>query len=449
MALELVAEAAEAERFLDACRAVTTELALRSGCDRISLGFMRRGYATVYAISHSAQFGKQMALVRALGAAMDEAIDQRAVIVFPGDDDDPVADRAHQALARAHAVDCILTTPLLAGDEYVGAILCERSADRPFDLADIELIEGVASAVAPILHEKRQNDRWLVAKAADAAAAQVRRLLGPGHLGRKLFLAALVAAGAFGWFAKGPYRVHADAVVEGEVRRELVAATDGYIKSAAARAGDLVAAGDVLAVMDDRDLSIERLRWTAERQKLLHERGRALGERDRAETQIISAQIEQADAQIALIDAHLDRLTLRAPFDGLVVAGDLSQAIGGTVARGDVLFELAPLDAYRVVLRVDESQVGDVRPGQRGRLLVVSLPDRPLDFVVERVTPVAVAEEGRNAFEVEARVEGDAARLRPGMEGVGKVEVEERRLVWIWARPLIDWARLALWRWTG
>ncbi|MEQ9125151.1 MAG: HlyD family efflux transporter periplasmic adaptor subunit, partial [Alphaproteobacteria bacterium] len=108
-----------------------------------------------------------------------------------------------------------------------------------------------------------------------------------------------------------------------------------------------------------------------------------------------------------------------------------------------------PLDAYRVVLRVDESQVGDVRPGQRGRLLVVSLPDRPLDFVVERVTPVAVAEEGRNAFEVEARVEGDAARLRPGMEGVGKVEVESRRLVWIWARPLIDWARLALWRWTG
>ena len=36
-------------------------------------------------------------------------------------------------------------------------------------------------------------------------------------------------------------------------------------------------------------------------------------------------------------------------------------------------------------------------------------------------------------------------RLRPGMEGVGKIDVEPRRLVWIWTHRLVDWARLFIW----
>jgi hypothetical protein len=38
--------------------------------------------------------------------------------------------------------------------------------------------------------------------------------------------------------------------------------------------------------------------------------------------------------------------------------------------------------------------------------------------------------------------------LRPGMEGVGKIDVGTRKLAWIWAHPLLNWARLAMWRWS-
>jgi hypothetical protein len=31
------------------------------------------------------------------------------------------------------------------------------------------------------------------------------------------------------------------------------------------------------------------------------------------------------------------------------------------------------------------------------------------------------------------------------MEGVGKIEVEQRKLVWIWTHTLTDWIRLWLW----
>ena len=37
--------------------------------------------------------------------------------------------------------------------------------------------------------------------------------------------------------------------------------------------------------------------------------------------------------------------------------------------------------------------------------------------------------------------------LRPGMEGIGKVVVGERSLLWIWTHGFFDWLRLALWNW--
>ena len=59
------------------------------------------------------------------------------------------------------------------------------------------------------------------------------------------------------------------------------------------------------------------------------------------------------------------------------------------------------------------------------------------------------AREGRNFFRVEAQLDAAAGpRLRPGMEGVAKVQVEERRLISIWTRELGHWIRVKLWAWT-
>ena len=60
---------------------------------------------------------------------------------------------------------------------------------------------------------------------------------------------------------------------------------------------------------------------------------------------------------------------------------------------------------------------------------------------------MATAEDGRNFFRVEARLEGPTPALRPGMEGVAKIEVGERRLIWIWTHSLVDWLRLWIWNW--
>lgn len=174
-----------------------------------------------------------------------------------------------------------------------------------------------------------------------------------------------------------------------------------------------------------------------------------MAKRDRAQARIVSSQMEQTEAQLALVEEHLARTEIAAPFDGVLVSGDLTQMLGAPLERGQALFEIAPLDAYRVVLEVDEHRIGDVRAGQRGALVLSSNPDQSFPIVVEKITPVSIAREGRNYFRVEAQLEsGPDPRLRPGMEGVAKVSVDERRLAWIWTREMMNWLRLKAWAWT-
>ena len=370
-ALDLLGGALDHERFEAAAMATVTGLALRSQCARVSLGFIEKNSVAVKVISHTAQFGHHMNLVSLLGSAMDEALDQRCVILYPERADQLIATSAHAELSRAQRDGQILSIPLLVGERFVGALTFERPIDLPFETETVELLELVTSVVGPILDEKRQNDRWLITKIGESLHQQLTRLFGPGHLLRKLIAAAVVTAALFLTFVQSTYRVDADARIEGLVRRAVVAPYDGFIKAADTRAGDTVAEGQVLATLEDRDLLLERLKWVTERQQHLFEYDKALANRQPAAINVIRSQVDQADAQIKLIDEQLARIKLRSSIAGLVVSGDLSQLIGASVQRGQVLFEVAPLDSYRVILGVDEREVGSGpgRPDRRSHRL--------------------------------------------------------------------------------
>ena len=114
-----------------------------------------------------------------------------------------------------------------------------------------------------------------------------------------------------------------------------------------------------------------------------------------------------------------------------------------------MLYEIAPLTNYRVIVQVDEHQVGDVVPGQTGQVVFSALPDQTFPIVVDKIVPVAQAHDGRNLLRVEAHLTSTSDRLRPGMAGVGKIDIGDRRLIDIWSKPLVDWASLTLWRGVG
>jgi RND family efflux transporter MFP subunit len=236
-------------------------------------------------------------------------------------------------------------------------------------------------------------------------------------------------------------------VLRGEVQRAAVAPFAGYIDAAPLRAGDAVAPGDLLARLDDADLRLEQLRWRSEIDRLNAQGRDALARYDRTEMALLETQIEQAQAQLRLTEARLERTRITAPIAGVIVAGDLSQQLGAPVQAGEVLFEVAPLDAFRVDLFLDERDLRYVEEGQTGQLILAGQPSDGLAMAVARITPIAEAREGVNTFRLEARLEESPPGLRPGMEGVAKIEVGEALIAWIWTRRLIDWLRHTAWTW--
>ena len=448
--VDLVATSIEHAHFEAAANSTLTRLATRLGCERISLGFVRGIHAEVRTMSGTATLNPKMRLTHAIGTTMDESIGQDATIVYPNNDEKSFfATRCHEDLAKTSGGGSVCTIPISWDGILIGAATFEHEDPAAWDQKTVTLCETVVSLIGPILYEKYLHDRWLGAKVSAALTEQLSKFTSSGHVMLKAGAAAVLCAAAFLATAHGEYRVTADAVLEGTVQRMVVAPVDGYIKEAPVRAGDIVEKGQLLVQLDDRDLELQLRERTSEQAQLQREYRQAMSELDSTRVSILKAQLAQAAARLALTAQNLERTRALAPMDGVIISGDLSQSLGTPVARGDTLFELAPLDSYRVMLNVDERDVRRLSTGQTGQLALVGFPDEYLPFAIERITPIATATEGRNFFAVEAHLEQHPQRLRPGMEGVGKVDIGQRRLVWIWSHKLIDWFRLQAWTWTA
>lgn len=447
--LDIVASPLEHDRFRAASLAFVTELATRLACDRASLGTVRRDRVRLQTVSHSAQFSERANLSRAVEAAMEEALDQETSVVWPPPPDGlPQVTRCHEALAKEGGAGAVLSIPIAHGHRFCGVVTLERDEGHPFLASDQELVETIVDLAGPMLDIQYRDDRWIGAKILDSLRDTARQLVGPGRVGLKIGVGCVSGLLLFLALAHGDYRIVADSVIEARMLRATVAPFDGYIAEAPARAGDRVREGDLLARLDDRDLRLQRARWSSEIAQLEKEIRQARAERNVANVHILSARVEQVRAQLDLAESQLAKTRILAPFDGVVVTGDLSQKLESPVQRGDLLFEVAPEGQFRVVVEVDESEIDEVEVGQIGQLVFAAFPDRTTEIRVSKITPVSEAKEGSNTFRVEAELQESLARIQPGMEGVAKVNVDRRRLIWIWGHDVMDWLRLVLWRWT-
>ena len=125
--------------------------------------------------------------------------------------------------------------------------------------------------------------------------------------------------------------------------------------------------------------------------------------------------------------------------------GDLKRQIGAPVKTGDVLFEVTPLDSLRAVLHVKEDQIVDVQVGQAGRLATASYPGQRIRFEVEQISPMAEVVNQENIFKVRAHLLETPPWMRPGMEGVAKIDLGHRSYAWMWTRKIVNWVRMKLW----
>ena len=287
-------------------------------------------------------------------------------------------------------------------------------------------------------------------------------------------LALVALVGAWRTFRPRPVplaaRFRAQPVTRGDLVREVRASgsleaiktvqvgaqTSGRIAAVNVDYNDRVSAGQVLAEFDLAPLraqlsqaqaTLQATRWSLEQAKSDNDKAqrdvaraeelwkrRIVSDADHdtaVNTAHVSAQrVTATESQVAaqeaatnVIRTNLDYAVIKAPIDGLIITRNVDP--GQTVASGfqtPVLFSLAAdLHKMRVVVPVDQADIGDVRRGQPVTFTVDAYPNRVFRGAVTKVrkSPVTVQEVVTYGAEVE--VDNVDLALNPGMTAAARI----------------------------
>ena len=414
--------------------------------DRVALGLCRHGDWSTDALTSGPAIGAGTPAFDRLRRAWSEALDQSATIVFP-----ETRNAAHPRITLAHSrlqanpAAGLATLPLVAAGRQIGALTVERHAG-PVTAPEVDTLEHLACLAAPVLQLMQLNQRGTVERLRDTLH-QLWTDHGHRQARRGAAVAALLLAAAV--LVPLPWQIGGHARLEGAVQRVLVAPADGFLRKVNARPGETVKAGQVVVELADQDLQLEQQRWQSALAQHENAYAAANAHADRTQQVIHQSRVAEAEAQLALVQMKLERGRIAAPFDGLVVQGDLSQSLGAPLNQGAELMTLAPLGQFRVIVEVDERDIASVAVGQSGSLALSALPWDTLPLRVVRITPIATPLEGRNVFEVEAQLLAPGATLRPGLQGSAHIVVGRSPWLVSASRRLVDSARLAWWGWWG
>lgn len=447
--LQLQAAVLSLPRADEAAALFATRLAELLGFDRVSVGFVHNGGVRLAAMSHGAEVDSNQTLALDITAAMDEAIDQATTIALPALASVPRITLAHAALRRGGGA--VYTIPLVNTGVIAGAVTLEnfgeRAHGREFGASELAISEHMVNLVGPVLVLKRDIDRSASERLRLWCSRHWQRMATPGELPFKLAVGGGLLLLALVLFVPMPYSISAPTRLEGSVQRALVAASDGFIQQTSVRPGDKVREGQVLAELAQNDLQLERSKRDSELAQHVTAYGTAFARADRSLLMVNQARVAEARAQLELVEQQIERAQIKAPFDGVVISGDLTQSLGSPVQRGAVLMVVAPADQYRLIVEVDERDIVDIKAGAHGRVALAAMPGSTFAFGIDRVMPLAASRDGRHFFEVEGRLDASGAALRPGLQGVARIQADSRPLAAMAFGRLLNWLKLRVWSW--
>jgi multidrug resistance efflux pump len=474
----------EPQRFQVAATLLCTELAVSLGAKRVAIGWCSKtlnpsGLASIrcepVALSHSTQTKLDPALKKLLAHAMTEAIDQSASTHLPKDASGQLITVAlHELwmLGRGAAF-CI---PLASARTCVGALTIEFSAQDLAKWSDLESLQALqeslasyAQCCAPILEWQSQNDQslwkfWRHRRQRNRAIDDAQRERSTNvhsslsrRQSRYAWTTLLALASAFIGLVPVQHTISAPVRIEAQQQIQVAVPIRATIKSVAVRPGDAVVKGQILAELAERDLELERDKTRSELAQHQSAYSAAIAKADRPAMMIAQSRIAESQAQLSLTDAQIDRVQLRAPIDGIVLAGDLSQLLGTPVERGQTLFTIGPALKHRAIIEVEERDIAALtRLTKQPALIQLSaLPTARLAFTVQRQSPTTQQLESRNVLELEAIANFETNSpskntqelIKPGMRGVALLRLNDRALLAQWWEQISVIAQRWWWQW--
>ena len=451
-AMALLAVCQEGRGFEGACLNLVNELTSEYACSRVSLGWIHGRHVKVVAISGTEHLKRQSEHVGTLETVMAECLDQQQPIICPVPSDaEPLLAHAvvaaHRKLTDPSSKHHTLSIPLRQGEQWVGVITLERSESTGFNSEEITQLQLIGDVLGPALADRKDGDRWLIVHAWHSVRDAASYLTGPKHVAWKLAAILVLCLLAYAVFGSWTYRVTAPFVLEAQSKRVVPAVYEGRLAEVLVEPGMAVLGGEVLAKLDDTELQLQLIEANSELQLTQLERSQAMAEADQAAAAQAQARSKQIEARIKLLRHQVSQTTIKAPEDGIVLSGYWHDKVGGVVDQGQTMFEVAPLDDLVALVRVGESDINQIDPSQPpvGRLATRSQPAEKFDIEAIRIVPLATPVDGSNVFEMRCRIDEAAYWLRPGMEGLAKIDIGERRIMWILTHRVIDTVRLWLW----
>ncbi|HEX3019022.1 MAG TPA: efflux RND transporter periplasmic adaptor subunit [Chitinispirillaceae bacterium] len=443
--LDLMALLNSQNRFIACAMTVCNELAARFTCDRVSLGWYKKGYVRVKAMSHTDQFEKKMEAVQHLELAMEEAFDQDADIIFPAPQNSTCIYRDHEVYSKEQDSPFIATLPLRKNGQTVALCTLERSKE-PFEKLHLQQLRVVLDQLTTRLDELYTRDRWFGARLANWIRVKLSRILGYDHTWTKLLCLLGSVALMLISFVPIRYRVDAPMILRTDDVSYITAPFDGYIQNVNIKPGELVKTNQILLSIDKKDLLLEEASLLAEKNREEREVEKARASGELADMCISQARYDQSYAKLSIVRYRLNQADILAPYDGVLIEGDQQEKIGAPVKQGEILFKTGRIKDIYSEAKVSELEIQNIKNGAQGEIALAGKPQKPFKISVSLIVPSAVVNDKDNVFLVRCKfTEPVPEWFRPGMTGVSKINAGKKTILWIICHRTVDFLRLKLW----
>lgn len=161
---------------------------------------------------------------------------------------------------------------------------------------------------------------------------------------------------------------------------------------------DHVTEGQVVAILDGKDFQAKldqaNFTLTNARQKLERtERLYNIGAKSLQELQDAQYEYDRAKSAVELAEDDVNQTVITAPMDGIVVGEPKTpgtMAVQGN-ANPTVIMRIADLSEKLVKAKVDETDIGSVRIGERATFTVDAYPDKTFDAEVTKISQTDTA----------------------------------------------------------
>ena len=135
-------------------------------------------------------------------------------------------------------------------------------------------------------------------------------------------------------------------------------------------------------------------------------------------------EVRRAELAVRQAELTLDGAVLKAPFDGVVAAVEVSE--GESVGANAAAITLVDPRAVQIAATVDESDVARLSPGQPVQVVVDALGGQTLQGRVAAVSPLGASQQGVTTYGVTVELEPGDVRLPAGMNVTLTVIVDRK-----------------------